>query len=66
MARKTFCTLDPKALAMAAAGLFCCAISTEATALGKEVPMAHTVMPTGENAALGYHGICFGGILNIT
>ncbi len=45
MARKTFCTFDPNALAMAAAGLFCWAISTEATALGKEVPMAHTVMP---------------------
>lgn len=45
MARKTFCTFDPNALAMAAAGLFCWAISTEATALGNEVPMAHTVMP---------------------
>ena len=48
MARKTFCTLDPNAFAMAAAGLFCWAISTEATALGKEVPMAHTVMPGGK------------------
>ena len=45
MAKKTFCTLEPSALAIAAAGLFCCAMSTEATALGKEVPMAQTVIP---------------------
>jgi hypothetical protein len=56
MARKTFCTLEPKALAMAAAGLFCCAINTDATALGNEVPMAHTVMPR----FLGHGEICLG------
>ena len=51
---KTFCTLEPRAFAMAAAGLSFVDMMIDATAFGKEVPTAQTVMP---RKAIGIVGI---------
>mmetsp|Transcript_25799 Transcript_25799/g.56914 ORF Transcript_25799/g.56914 Transcript_25799/m.56914 type:complete len:221 (-) Transcript_25799:1080-1742(-) len=42
----TFCTLDPRAFAIAMALRPSCAIRTEAQKLGNDVPTAQTVMPS--------------------